>query len=166
MQADFDLQNYLTRGVEQVVSDSLRASFRHPRQSAFMLRFAAAARRASQRRAALEEQGEHIPTFIMASITSNCNLHCAGCYSRCTHATTDTAPADQLTAGQWDALFAEAEALGVSYILLAGGEPLLRRDVIEAAARRPAILFPIFTTGCIWTRSISACWTAAATCCP
>ena len=147
METDFELQSYLTRGVEQVVADSLRASLRDPRESAFMLRFAAASRRASKRRQALERQGEHVPTFIMASITSNCNLHCAGCYSRCTHATTDTAPVEQLTAAQWERVFAEAEELGVSYILLAGGEPMLRRDVIRAAGRRPAILFPIFTNG-------------------
>ena len=147
MEANFDLQDYLTRGVEKVVADSLKATLRDPKESAFMLRFAAASRRASRRRAVLEKEGEHIPTFIMASITSNCNLHCAGCYSRCTKATVDGVMTDQLSAGQWADLFREAEELGVSYILLAGGEPLLRRDVIAAAGKIPSILFPIFTNG-------------------
>ena len=35
----------------------------------------------------------------------------------------------------------------MSFILLAGGEPMLRRDIIEAAGNRPNILFPIFTNG-------------------
>ena len=144
---DFDLQDYLTRGVERVVADSLKATLRDPKESAFMLRFAAASRRASKRRAALEQAGEHIPTFFMASITSNCNLHCAGCYSRCTHATVDGEPTDQLSAAEWAKIFREADDLGISYILLAGGEPMLRRDVIEAAGRVPSILFPIFTNG-------------------
>ena len=39
----------------------------------------------------------------------------------------------------------EAEELGISFILLAGGEPLLRKGVIKAAAEKPNILFPIFT---------------------
>lgn len=30
---------------------------------------------------------------------------------------------------------------------LAGGEPMIRRDVIEMAGERPDILFPIFTNG-------------------
>ena len=30
---------------------------------------------------------------------------------------------------------------------LAGGEPMIRRDVIEAAGKKPGILFPIFTNG-------------------
>ncbi|MBQ6606421.1 MAG: radical SAM protein [Firmicutes bacterium] len=147
MEANIDLQDYLTRGVEKVVADSLRATLRHPKESTFMLRFAAASRKASRRRAALEKEGEHIPTFIMASITSNCNLHCAGCYSRCTKATLDEKPVEQLSAAEWEKIFREAADIGVSYILLAGGEPLLRRDVIEAAGGIPSILFPIFTNG-------------------
>lgn len=112
-----------------------------------MLRFAAASQAASRRRAEAEQGGEHIPPFLIASITSNCNLHCAGCYSRCNHATVDAEPVAQLTDEKWLRIFGEADDLGVSFILLAGGEPLLRRDVIEAAGERRNILFPIFTNG-------------------
>lgn len=66
-------------------------------------------------------------------ITSKCNLHCEGCYSRCNHATVDSEPVMQLTGEEWNRVFDEASDIGVSFILLAGGEPLLRRDVIEAA---------------------------------
>jgi MoaA/NifB/PqqE/SkfB family radical SAM enzyme len=112
-----------------------------------MLKFAAASRKASKKRAELEAAGEHIPPFLIASITSACNLHCAGCYSRCNHATVDAAPVKQLTDEEWLAIFKEADDLGVSFILLAGGEPMLRRDIIEAAGQMPGILFPIFTNG-------------------
>ena len=132
----FDLQDYLTRGVEEVVSDALRATLKNPRESAFMLRFAAASKAASARRRKLEDAGEHVPSFLIASITSKCNLHCAGCYSRCNHATVDAEPVAQLTGEEWLRVFDEADELGVSFILLAGGEPMLRRDVIEAAATR------------------------------
>ena len=143
----FDLQDYLTRGVEEVVSDALRATLKNPRESAFMLRFAAASKAASARRRKLEDAGEHVPSFLIASITSKCNLHCAGCYSRCNHATVDAAPVKQLTSEEWLRIFDEADELGVSFILLAGGEPMLRRDIIEAAGKKPNILFPIFTNG-------------------
>ena len=48
---------------------------------------------------------------------------------------------------EWLRIFEEADELGISFILLAGGEPMIRRDVIEAAGRHPNILFPVFTNG-------------------
>ena len=147
MEKGFDIQEYMTRGVERVVADSVRATLRNPRESAFMLGFAKASAEASKRRRIAEAAGEHIPPFLIASITSKCNLHCAGCYSRCNHATADAEPVAQLTDEEWGAIFTEAEDLGISFILIAGGEPMLRRDVIEAAGQRKNILFPIFTNG-------------------
>jgi MoaA/NifB/PqqE/SkfB family radical SAM enzyme len=147
MDQNFDLQGYMTRGVERVVADAIKATVRNPKESAFMLRFAAASRAASKRRASAEKNGVHIPPFLIASITSKCNLHCAGCYSRCNHATVDSEPVAQLTGEEWLRIFSEADDMGISFILLAGGEPMLRRDIIEAAGERRNILFPIFTNG-------------------
>ena len=147
MNRDFDIQGYMTKGVERVVADALKATVKNPRESAYMLKFAAASKKASKKRAVAEEAGEHIPPFLIASITSSCNLHCAGCYSRCNLATTDHKPVDQLTGEEWKKIFDEAEELGVSFILLAGGEPLLRWDVMQEAGKKPGILFPVFTNG-------------------
>lgn len=147
MTEDFYLQAYLTAGVEKIVTASLKAVLRDPLESAFMVRFAVAARKASQIREAAEKKGEHIPAFLIASITSRCNLHCAGCYSRCNHATTDTAPVQQLTDEEWIKIFREASELGISFTILAGGEPLMRRGVIRAAAKVKNMLFLIFTNG-------------------
>lgn len=144
---EFDLQEYLTKGVERIVSESLRATLSNPKQSAFLLKFAAASRTASKKRRKAENSGEHIPPFLIASITSKCNLHCEGCYSRCNHATVDAEPVKQLTSEDWFKIFDEADDIGISFIILAGGEPMLRRDVIEAAGRKQNIFFPIFTNG-------------------
>lgn len=147
MNDNFDLQNYLIEGVEGVVKEAIKATLKNPRESAFMLKFAKATRAASKKRREAEDNGEHIPPFLIASITSKCNLHCAGCYSRCNHATTDAEPVSQLTSEEWLKIFDEADELGISFILLAGGEPMLRRDIIEAAGKKQNILFPIFTNG-------------------
>ena len=147
MDENFDLQEYLTESVEGIVSEAIKATLKNPKESAFMLKFAAASRTASKKRRKAEDKGEHIPPFLIASITSKCNLHCAGCYSRCNHATVDSEPVKQLTDEEWQAVFDEAEELGISFILLAGGEPMLRRGVIEAAGKKQNILFPIFTNG-------------------
>ena len=86
--------------------------------------------RASEKRNISKNNGEHIPPFLIASITSNCNLHCAGCYSRCNNATTDSRNDNLLSREDWKKIFKEASEIGISFILLAGGEPLLRKDVI------------------------------------
>ncbi len=147
MSRTFNLQEHIARGVERILADTLKATLRDPRESAFMARFAVAAGKATRRRLELEREGLHVPSFLIASITSACNLHCAGCYSRCNAATVEGAPVKQLSTAEWTAVFREAESLGVSFIMLAGGEPLLRRDVIEAAGGMKDLLFPIFTNG-------------------
>ena len=147
MDDKFDIQEYMTKGVERIVADAIKATLKDPKESAFMLKFASASKKASSKRKKAEENGEHIPPFLIASITSKCNLHCAGCYSRCNHATVDSEPVSQLTDEEWFKIFDEADDLGISFILLAGGEPMSRRGVIEAAGKKKNILFPVFTNG-------------------
>lgn len=145
--SNFDLQKYMTTGVENIVKEALRATLSDPKESLFMAQYAKASKEASKIRAKLKEEGEEIPPFLIASITSSCNLHCAGCYSRANHACNDEAPVSQLTKDEWKKIFTESKELGIGFILLAGGEPMLRKDVIEAAGEIPEILFPIFTNG-------------------
>ena len=147
METAFDIQTYMSEGVERIVKEALKATLRDPRESAFLAKFALASKKASKLRERKEQEGLHVPAFLIASITSVCNLHCAGCYSRSNHATADCAPTAQLTDEDWLRIFREADALGVSFILLAGGEPMVRRGVIEAAGKMQNILFPIFTNG-------------------
>ena len=147
MTQPFDLQEYLSAGVEKIVKEAVRATLRNPRESAFMARFAITSAKAEKRRKHLEKDGLHVPSYLIASITSRCNLHCTGCYSRCSNATQDAIPVSQLKDEEWLCIFDEAEELGIPFILLAGGEPLLRRGVIESAGKRQNILFPIFTNG-------------------
>ena len=147
MSKEFDLQDYLSAGVERIVKEAVKATFTNQRETVFMGRFALASARATRTRKAHEQAGLHVPPFLIASITSSCNLHCAGCYSRANNATVDCQPVKQLTGEEWLRIFREADELGISFILLAGGEPMLRRDIIEAAGRMQNILFPIFTNG-------------------
>ena len=147
MDENFNITEYMTKGVERVMSDALKATFKDPRETAYLMKFASASRAASHKRAKADKAGEHIPPLVIASITSSCNLHCEGCYARGIHSTTDAEPVSQLTQKEWADIFDQAEDLGVSFVMLVGGEPLLRRDVILAASERPNLLFPIFTNG-------------------
>lgn len=150
MEKEFDIQEYMTKGVENIVKGAVRATLKDPKESAFMARFALSSKHASDKRKKLEMEGLHVPAFLIASITSSCNLHCAGCYSRANQACTDEAPKEQLTDQEWEKIFAQAKDLGVSFILLAGGEPMVRRDVIRTAGKYPEILFPVFTNGTLF----------------
>ena len=147
MGATMELQTYLTAGVENIMKNAVKVTLTNPAQSIFMARFAMAVKVASEKRLVLEKNGKHIPAFLIASITSSCNLHCAGCYARAIHSCADTVPVEQLSAEEWNHIFEEAEEMGISFILLAGGEPMLRRDVMEKAGEQQKIMFPIFTNG-------------------
>lgn len=125
----------------------MRASLKNPRESAFFLRSAAAQKRAAEKRRAAEAGGNHVPPFLIASIAGSCNLHCTGCYARANRSCSDRPAGEELDAARWDSLFREAGELGVSFLLLAGGEPLTRRDVLEKAAGYPDLIFPVFTNG-------------------
>jgi len=147
MKNEFDIQKYMTDGVERVIKEAVRATLKNPAESIFMAKFAMASKKASNIREQYKEDGLNIPPFLIASITSSCNLHCAGCYSRENEATKDCEPVNQLSDEKWSDIFSQAKELGISFILLAGGEPLMRKGVIKAAAHEKDILFPIFTNG-------------------
>ena len=142
-----DLQIRIEDGIKSILKDTLKAAFKNPKESSFIIKFMASAAKAASRRSALEAEGFHAPGFLIASVTSRCNLHCAGCYSRCISTTTDDAPSGQLSGDEWTDIFNEASELGINFIIIAGGEPLLRRDIISAAGRIKDIAFPVFTNG-------------------
>lgn len=142
----FDLERYLSNGVEKLVKDMIKAAAFHPRESLFMAQYALSSKKASGKRQAAESRGEHIPPFLIASITEICNLQCAGCYAHSLNAC-GTHRSQELSAEEWARVFEEARDLGIGFILLAGGEPFVRKDVIEKAALFPEILFPVFTNG-------------------
>jgi MoaA/NifB/PqqE/SkfB family radical SAM enzyme len=53
-----------------------------------------------------------------------------------------------MDAATLDRIVSEAAGLGISVIVISGGEPLIRKDEILALAKKfPEILFPVFTNG-------------------
>ncbi len=102
-------------------------------------------KQAARIRARHEKTGLHVPPFIIASIIRSCNLKCSGCYDKVKQECT---PAQsELGREQWQRVFSEAKDLGVSFVLLAGGEPLLKKEVILECINFPELLFPVFTNG-------------------
>lgn len=145
------LEKYLSDGIEVLVKDAIRVTLKEPKESIFMMSFMNACKKAALIRKKYESKGEHIPSFLISSITSDCNLHCKGCYSRANRGCFDGTDNTQMPKEEWLRIFQEAKDMGVSFILLAGGEPLMRKDVILAAATVKSILFPVFTNGTMIT---------------
>ena len=120
----------------------------NPREARFASRMQRVIGKAERRRKeCLEKEGLEVPPFLIASIATTCNLQCKGCYARKNGIAGDTPIKATLSPDQWHTIFSDAAELGVSFCLLAGGEPLTRRDLLESAATIEDIIFPIFTNG-------------------
>lgn len=149
MTTDFILENYLRDGVAGIIRDLSKISARNPKASIFMLRYVLAGKKAAARREAATKRGDHIPPFLIASVTSACNLHCEGCYARARNINgcVDHESPTQLSDAEWHSVFEEAKNLGIGFVLVAGGEPLLRKELITGLGKISDIIFPIFTNG-------------------
>ena len=147
MNNEFNLSEYMSGGIENIIKNVLKASIKNPKETAFVMKYMLASKEAKNKRENLESQNDHIPPFIMASIATNCNLHCKGCYARANKSCGDNLKDSEMSVERWGEIFTEAKEIGVSFILLLGGEPLIRRDVIEKAASVKEVAFPIFTNG-------------------
>lgn len=106
--------------------------------------------------AAIRRQYEHegllVPPVMIISITSRCNLACTGCYmhGRGGRAAAEMEPAVLAS------VVSQAADLGVSVIVIAGGEPLVRQEeIFRMAEAHPAILFAVFTNGMLIDDSLA-----------
>jgi pyrroloquinoline quinone biosynthesis protein E len=92
------------------------------------------------------------PSTLIAELSYQCPLHCPYCSN----------PLDiggeayrrELETEHWLRAFGEARALGVLQLALTGGEPMLRRDLVElcAGARDAGLYSSLITAGTLFTR--------------
>lgn len=73
------------------------------------------------------DPGVSRPFGLLAELTYRCPLACAYCSNPLELAAYD----DELSTAQWQRVFTEAAELGVLQCHLSGGEPLLRRDLVD-----------------------------------
>jgi MoaA/NifB/PqqE/SkfB family radical SAM enzyme len=145
-----ELQKFLSDGVRNIIRNALKAAYKNPAAGLFFVRMGWVFRQSEKKRATyLEKENLHVPPFLISSIASDCNLYCKGCYARA-NSICGTTQKKELTTERWKTLFEEAVDLGVNFNLLAGGEPLLRKDIICAASQVKNMIFPIFTNGTLF----------------
>ena len=129
-----DINNYMRQGSIRLAQTAARFYRKSSTGKRFMARIIERMYGNMAVRGEYESQGLHVPPFLIASIASECNLDCPGCYAFAGGICKTEPSADNLSCAEWERIFKEASALGVSFILLAGGEPLMRSDVIHMAA--------------------------------
>jgi MoaA/NifB/PqqE/SkfB family radical SAM enzyme len=122
----------------------LKKSLLHPSYFLWMVQQGYYQLRASRKRKQQQERGLTIPPLIIMSITRSCNLHCQGCYSRALRPETS----GEMSLETMASVLQQADELGISLVLLAGGEPMMRfSDLLSLSELFPRMLFPFFTNG-------------------
>lgn len=90
-----------------------------------------------------------IPVVLATSPTMSCNYDCVGCYSR------DRVSENELSTDELDKLYKEAENLGISTIVVTGGEPFLRDDSVKLAEKHKRLLFVIISNGSFISKELA-----------
>jgi len=87
------------------------------------------------------------PPFIMIlSPTLRCNLRCKGCYTL-GYGTRPELPLEVV-----DRLLTECEELGIDFVTILGGEPLVYPHLFPMLERHPSIFFQVYTNGTLMTQ--------------
>ncbi len=140
---DIDFNKIVTDALGVFFKDAVRIALTSPSQSVFFLRTLRWQKKAAKTRSNWETKGIHVPPVLIISVTGKCNLHCDGCYHQ---ALRDSAKAE-MSDERIEKLVEEAKELGISFIVLAGGEPLMRQNVLNIPRKYPEIMFLMFTNG-------------------
>ncbi len=133
----------LNLGIRIFFSEFVRVSLRHPSQALFFARTVLWQGRAARRRAAEARNGTHVPPIAIFSITNRCNLKCKGCYAQAIRGEAG----DELAPAKLRSIVEEADALGISFFVIAGGEPLTRPEIVDITRDFPHIVFLLITNG-------------------
>jgi MoaA/NifB/PqqE/SkfB family radical SAM enzyme len=138
-----DGDGLLDQSIRELFTMTLRMGLTSPRLLPFLYRTLRRQQKAARVRQGWEERGVHVPAFMIFSVTNRCNLACKGCYARAHHRSAE----DEMTTERCRSVLEEASALGFGIILLAGGEPLTRPELLDITQGFPEIIFPMFTNG-------------------
>lgn len=81
------------------------------------------------------------PYLLVISPTMRCNLNCAGCYSRSYSAK------DELNFSELDGILEEAKGMGIYFITISGGEPFIRKDLLDLYEKHNDLFFHVYSNG-------------------
>jgi MoaA/NifB/PqqE/SkfB family radical SAM enzyme len=138
-----NFRNVLNNALKIFFKDFIKISIRHPSQTLFFFKTYRWQKKAIKTREKLEQQGIHVPPIMLFSITHKCNLNCKGCYEKAIR----PAAQKELTDEELRNVLKQVHELGISFVVVAGGEPFMRKKFFEITREYPDIIFLIFTNG-------------------
>ncbi|MBR1627356.1 MAG: radical SAM protein, partial [Bacteroidales bacterium] len=127
-----NLETYLSDAIRNIMTDAYKSVITNPKQALFILKMQKTFSKSIKKRDKVAKQdGINVPPFLISSIASTCNLSCKGCYARANNSCNDLHKEDKkmLSANEWKQIFKEASSLGINFNILAGGEPLIRKEI-------------------------------------
>lgn len=144
------MAGYMSNSIRNIMVKAYKNVLSNPREAKFAYKMQRLFEKSEKLHRKVSET-EHlaIPPFLISSISTTCNLHCKGCYARSNGIAEDAEAQrkETLTPAQWRDIFTEAASLGINFSLLAGGEPMMRKDILEEVSKVGDMIFPIFTNG-------------------
>ena len=86
--------------------------------------------------------GLHPPAFFVISPSMRCNLKCYGCYAGEYSRADEGLPFELV-----DRIVSEAKDIGIHFIVISGGEPFVRKDLLKIYEKHNDMGFQIYTHG-------------------
>lgn len=86
---------------------------------------------------------------IVISVTERCNLACEGCWAA------EYDKRDDLPYSLLERVIKELAEMRANFITFTGGEPFIRRDIIDLMAAHPEAVFQIYTNGTLITEQLA-----------
>ena len=133
----------LNQSLKIFFTDFVKISLKNPSQALFFYKTVGWQKDAAKTRERWEKQGVHAPPIAIFSITNRCNLKCQGCYNWELHK--ESGP--EMNTNKMRSVIQEAKDLGISFMVLAGGEPFVRQEILDITKDFPEIIFLVFTNG-------------------
>lgn len=89
------------------------------------------------------------PQLIVVSPTMRCNLRCTGCYAG------KYDQSEELSTEDIDRIVTQAKEMGTYFVTISGGEPFIRRDLLDIFRKHKEVAFHVYTNGTLIDRDMA-----------
>lgn len=96
-----------------------------------------------------KELGFLPPLLMVIDVTDRCNLKCPGCWAA------NCNEKEDISIELLDRIMKEAKDMGIYFITIAGGEPFIRKDIVDFFAKHNEMFFQVYTNGTCITEDLA-----------